>query len=217
MIRTKLFTGIAATVVMASTVLAGTGFQGQSGGAKKYTLNTAVGKSVANFVSDAPAEKITGTADGVSGSFTLDASNLEATKGKIEVAVRSMTTAMSKRDEHMYSASWLGADEFPTITFSLEGLKDVKAAMADGRYQAKAMAVGQFTMHGVTKPITAEITLTYLPASAETAKRAPGNLVLVNARFIVALKDFNVVGKAGVVGKSVGETIALDVNLYANC
>jgi len=216
MIRIKLFTGMAATVLTVTTVMAGTGFQGQPSGAKKHNLNAAVGKSVATFVSDAPAEKITGTADGVSGTFMLDASNLEATKGKIEVAVKSMTTAMSKRDEHMYSASWLGADEFPTIAFSLEGLKDIKATMVDGRYQAKAMATGQFTLHGVTKPITAEIILTYLPASTETAKRAPGNLVLVNARFMIALKDFNVVGKAGVVGKSVGETIALDINLYAN-
>lgn len=216
MIRMKLFTGMAAVVLTVTSVMAGTGFQGQPSGAKKYTINAAVGKSVANFVSDAPTEKINGTADGVSGTFMLDASNLEATKGKIEVLVKSMTTAMSKRDEHMYSASWLGADEFPTIVFSLEGLKDVKATMVDGRYQTKALATGQFTLHGVTKPVTAEIILTYLPASTETAKRAPGNLVMVNARFMVALKDFNVVGKAGVVGKSVGETIALDINLYAN-
>jgi len=213
--RTMYFVGVA-MVLAVSTMFAGTGFQGQPGGAKKYSLNAAVGKSVANFLSDAPTEKITGTAEGVSGSFTLDASNLEATKGKIDVAVRTMTTAMSKRDEHMYSATWLGADEFPTITFTLESLKDVRAAMAEGRYQAKAMATGQFTMHGVTKPINAEVTVTFLPASAETAKRASGNLVLVNARFVVSLKEFNITGKSGVVGKSVGETIAIDVNLYAN-
>lgn len=216
MIRSKFIVGLSMATLAFTTVLAGTGFQGQQAGAKKYTLNAAVGKSVANFVSEAPSEKITGTAEGVTGSFTLDAANLEATKGKIEVAVKSMTTAMSKRDEHMYGPMWLGADEFPTITFNLESLKDIKVSASEGRYQAKATATGQFTLHGVTKPLTAEVNLTFLPASAETAKRASGNLVLVNAMFTVALKDFNIAGKAGIVGKSVGEVIQLSVSLYAN-
>lgn len=207
---------VAAGTLVATSLFAGTGFSGATGGAKKYSLNNNVGKNSIAFLSDAPMEKINGTADGVSGSFTLDPANLEATKGTIEVKVKSMTTVNSKRDDHMYSDVWLGADKYPTITYEIQSLKDIKVTTQDGRSTAMATAVGTFTMHGVTKPLTATVTLTYLPESAETKKRATGNLVMVNTQFNVALKDYKVEGKSGVVGSAVGETIQVSASLYAN-
>jgi len=207
----------ALTLVTATSLLtAGTGIPGAPAGAKKYNLNNSVGKNGVEFVSDAPAEKINGTADGVIGTFTLDASNLEATTGRIEVKVETMKTANSKRDEHMYSDVWLDAAKFPSIMFDVKSLKDVKVTTKDGKSVITATAVGTFTCHGVTKPATAPITLTYLPESAETKKRASGNLVMIDTSFMVALADHNVTGKAGVVGKSVGQTIAVTAKLFAN-
>jgi polyisoprenoid-binding protein YceI len=203
-------------VAATSLLTAGTGIPGAQAGSKKYTLNNTVGKNAIDFVSDAPAEKINGTADQVSGSFTLDATNLEATTGRIEVKVESMKTANSKRDEHMYSDVWLDAAKYPTIMFDVKSLKDVKVTTKDGKSVVTATAVGSFTCHGVTKPSTASITLTYLPESAETKKRASGNLVMIDTSFTVALADHNVTGKAGVVGKSVGQTIAVAAKLFAN-
>lgn len=213
----KTFIAVAvALTLQASIALAGTAFPGTQGGGKSYKLNNTVGKNHVTFTSDAPAEKIHGTSDGIAGQFVLDAANLEATTGSITVQVRSMKTAVSKRDEHMYSEMWLDADKYGAIVYNVTSLKDVKVTMKDGRNIATATAIGTFTLHGVTKPLNSQVTITYLPESADTKKRAPGNLVLINAKFEVKLSDYNVTGKAGVIGKSVGESIAIDASLFAN-
>jgi len=207
---------LALLVVISAVLTAGTGISGAQAGAKKYSMNNAVGKSGVEFVSEAPMEKITGTADGVSGSFTLDPSNLEATTGRIEVQVTSMKTANSKRDSHMYSEMWLDADAHPTVAFDVKSLKDVKVVIKDGKSIVTATAIGVFTCHGVAKPSIANVVITYIPASAETAKRATGNLVMIDTKFVVALADHQIAGKAGIIGKSVGETIAIEAKLLAN-
>jgi polyisoprenoid-binding protein YceI len=207
---------VLAGLATVSVAYAGTGFTGAQGGAKSYKLNNAVGKNAITFLSKAPAEDINGTADGVSGMFTLDASNLEATKGKIEVAVKSMKTANSKRDDHMYSDVWLDEAKHPKIMFDIQSLKDVKVSNDGGRSVATATVVGTFSLHGVSKQITAPVTITFIPENAETRKRAGGNLIQVTTSFTVPLKDYNVKGKEGVVGKSVGETISVQAEMFAN-
>lgn len=202
--------------LVAASSLTATEIPGAQAGTKRYTLNSKVGKSTIEFVSDTPVEKFNGTADGISGGFNLDASNLENTNGTIDVTVLSMKTANSKRDEHMYDANWLDATKYPTITFNVKSLKDVKVSTKDGRSVVNAKAVGSFTCHGVTTNRTADIVITYVAESAETRKRASGNLIVVDASFVVKLADHGVKGKSGVIGKSVGETIEVKAQLFSN-
>lgn len=211
-----IISAIAVLLFIVGQLLAGTGVSGAKPGTKKYSLNNAVGKNGIEFISDAPMEKITGTADGVTGAFSFDASNIESTTGKIDVQVLTMKTANSKRDGHMYGEAWLDASKFPTIAFDVKSLKDVKVVTKDGKSTVTAVAVGSFTCHGVSKPSTAGITITYIAESAETQKRASGNLIMIEANFTVALADHQITGKAGVVGKDVGETIVIKAKLFAN-
>ena len=203
-------------LAMVGTMTAGTGFMGASGGKKTFKLNDKISKNKIEFVSEAPAEKINGTADGLWGSFMLNPSDLEATSGSIKVKVRSMKTAISKRDEHMYSPMWLDADAHPEVTFTVKSLSNIETSMVNGRHVATATAAGTFTIHGVTKPMTARVNITYLPESAETKKRASGDLAMVTATFEVSLADYNIKGKSGVIGKSVGKTIQIQASLFAN-
>ena len=204
------------TALTTSVMIAGTSIPGVTPGARKFSLNNAVGKNAIKFISKAPAEDINGTADGLSGSFELDPSNIEAAKGTIDVSVRSMKTAMSKRDEHMYSSVWLDADKYPTITFKLTRIENVTVSTNGQQPTVIARAIGTFTLHGVTKPFQAPINLTYVKASAETKKRASGDLVALKVNFEIFLKDFDIKGKEGVIGKSVGEKITCEVDLFAN-
>lgn len=204
------------TTLMYSVVIAGTGFPEVSRGQKTFKVNDAVGKTNIVFNSDAPLEKIRGTADEVSGEFKMDPANIEATTGRIEVKVESMSTAISKRDGHMRSDAWLDAAKYPTIVFDVQRLTDVRVENRNSRRVAVAKAVGTFTLHGVTKPLTADVTLTYIPESGETKQRASGDFVSLKANFTVALKDYSVVGKSGLVGSKVGEVIQVEANLFAN-
>jgi polyisoprenoid-binding protein YceI len=196
--------------------IAATGVPGVGGGIRQYTVNNQVGPNSLEFISEAPLENIRGTADGITGSFKLDASNLESSSGTITVQVRSMKTAITKRDGHMYSATWLDADKFPTISYALTGLKNISVTNENGRHTVKATAAGTFTCHGVSKPLTANVVLTLIPESDETRKRATGNLVMVAATFEVPLAEFGIKGKEGLVGSSVGEVIKISAKLYSN-
>lgn len=213
--RCRVATVASIAFLLPFSLVAGTSF-GLGGGARSYTLNNSVGKNALEFVSTAPMETINGTADGITGSFTLDPNNLEATSGSITVQVRSMKTAIAKRDGHMYSADWLDADRYPTITFALSSLTQLAATKDGGKNVVTGQARGVFTLHGVSKQITANISIVYVPEGPETKKRADGNLVLVTTTFDIPLADFRVKGKEGVVGKSVGEVIKISATLYAN-
>lgn len=217
--HTMIRVSVAAIVLLilsTSSGVAGTGFPNVKGKSESYNLNNAVGNNSVTFHSVMPVEEMHGTADDLTGRFQLDPTNLELTKGEIIVGVLSMKTAIAKRDEHMYSSTWLDAEKYPTISYVFKSLSNIKATLQDGRYVATAKATGNFTMHGVTKPLTADVVLTYVPASKETAKRASGNLVMVTASFSVPLADFGVKGKGSVIGKEISPTIDVKAQIFAN-
>lgn len=181
-------------------------------GNKKVTLSNKVGQNLFNWTSSAPMEKIAGTADGVTGTITLDPKNLATIRGTITVPVASMKTGNTTRDNHLRGADWLDAGKYPTITFTIASVNGLKVA----GNSVTGNAVGSFTMHGVSKQLTIPFKLTYVDESEKTRERAPGDLVLVNADFSVALKDFNVAGSRGVVGSKVGESIDVKAQLFGS-
>ncbi len=58
----------------------------------------------------------------------------------------SITTNNSMRDDHLKNADFFNVAEFPTVTFTSTGI----TKNTDGTYAVN----GDFTMHGVTKPLT---------------------------------------------------------------
>ncbi|MBC8145549.1 MAG: YceI family protein [bacterium] len=179
-------------------------------GAKRVTLSDRVGKNQFTWNSDAPLEKIKGSSEGVTGSFSLDPANLATMRGTISTKVSTMKSGSDQRDGHLKGDQWLDAAKYPTITFTITSITGVKVT----KNKAKGTAKGNFTMHGVTKQISIPFTLTYLDASTATAKRAPGDLVMLNADFTIALKDFKVAGTKGLVGSKVGEKIKVKAQLF---
>ena len=181
-------------------------------GTKKVTLSDKVGKNQFTWNSDAPLEKIKGSAEGVSGSFTLDPQNVASIRGTITAKVATMKTGNATRDGHLKGADWLDAKKFPTISFTIASVSNVSVS----GNKATGTATGTFKMRGVSKQIAIPFTITYLDASAATKKRAPGDLVLITADFTISLKDFKVAGAKGMVGSKVGETIRVHAQLFGS-
>ncbi len=187
-------------------------------GAKTITLqNTEKYKNEIHFLSDAPLEKIQGTASTISGSFAIDLQNLAATSGTLTVPVSSMTTGSSSRDNHMMAEEWLNASVYKAITWTLKSLavEKVDNSVA-GRTIVTATAKGDFTLHGQTHPLEAKVTITYLTESAQTKSIASGDLALVKAEFNVPLKQYGIFGKGNVVGSKVGENIQISAQLFGS-
>jgi polyisoprenoid-binding protein YceI len=207
--------GVLLALIVSAPLLAQTALPLPLKGARTVVLNNAVGQNLCQFVSSAPLEEFEGTADGIEGSFVLDPQNLEATRGRIRVAVASMRTGIARRDEHLRSPEWLDAERYPYIEFDLQGLRQVRITerMA-GRVVLQAVAVGDFSLHGVRKPMELPIVMTYVPESEQTRQRAPGDLVQVQSEFTISLRDFDIRGRQGVIGSRVGEVIRVKASFY---
>jgi polyisoprenoid-binding protein YceI len=181
-------------------------------GPKKILLSDKVGKNQFEWTSDAPMEQITGTAEGISGSLTLDPKDLKTLRGTISAQVTTMKSGNTTRDEHMKGEKWLNAAKFPAISFTASSVGSIKTT----GNKMTGMVTGNFTMHGVTKTITVPVTLQYIPESSKTRERAPGDLVMLTANFDIALKDFNVGGAQSTVGSKVGVKIQIAAKLFGS-
>ncbi len=196
---------------IASVSYAGTGFNLNTKGVKNVTLNNKIGTNQAQFSSRAPLENIDGGTAIVTGSFALDLGNLEATTGKVLVAVNTMQTGIALRDRHLQEKDWLDGESFPNITFDIKKLSSVQiVSSGGGKGVAKAIAEGTFSLHGVSKAMSVSIEITYV-------EKSPNDLVMIKVNdFPVSLKDHGVTGRKGIVGSKVSETITIKAMLYGS-
>lgn len=85
--------------------------------------------------------------DGLDGSFVYDPANWQATKVTFTVDPRSVDTNDSAFNKQI--AGYFEPDKYPTISFVSTGLQG-----QDG----KGTMTGDLTLHGVTKPVTLDVT-----------------------------------------------------------
>lgn len=87
----------------------------------------------------------------VSGTLELQPKNPAASKLSVKIPVASVTTTSAKLTDELKGDQWLDAAKFPDMTFV--STKVVPA----GKDHAKV--TGDLTLHGVTKPVTLDVTL----------------------------------------------------------
>lgn len=158
-------------------------------------------KGQMKFISDAPVEKIVGSADGTA-ALDVNLQDLTKITGKVTVPVASMKTGNDIRDGHLKSEQWLDAKTYPEIVFEIVS---VVAAPVQTKGEVKSSELkitGKFTLHGVTTDLTAPATIKW-----------KGDKVKISTKFNIKLADYKVKGKEGVVGQKVGETIACEATL----
>ena len=203
----KTFTVI---VLFSSTALT-QGFNVKASGEQSFSFNDKYERNQATFFSETPLEDVNGLTNDVKGSVTLDVGDVTTLTGTISVSTGSIKTGIDLRDEHLRSANWLDADSYPEIIFTIKSVSDVKSVESN---KLTAKITGDFTVHGVTKEVTADVTMTYLDESEQTSKRAPGDLLGVQATFNITLSDYDVNNM--VLGEKVSDNIEVGVNIVGS-
>jgi len=186
-------------------------------GKMSFQLNSIVGPSQLEFKSEAPMEDTEGKVDleTISSSISINPSKIESSTGKISFKVKGMRTGIKSRDKHLWSDVWLDADKFPDIYFDLKKIVEVKVSKPeDGKTIVKGMAIGNFSMHGNSKEVKANISITYLEESEATKRKAQGDLFFVEGDFEIALADYKVAGMKGIIGSKVGKSIKIKFKLF---
>jgi polyisoprenoid-binding protein YceI len=158
-------------------------------------------KAKMSFVSNAPGEDIEGTAEGTA-KLSIDLDSPSATSGEVVVSVASMKTGNDRRDEHLRGSKWLDATAHPDIRFKVTSATAEPTISKGPVKMAKLQVTGEFSLHGVTKTMTA-------PAEMKWKD----NKMKVTTEFTVKLADFKVEGAQGVVGSKVADAIKVEVTL----
>jgi polyisoprenoid-binding protein YceI len=195
------------TLLVVSTTFA-QGFKVSATGEQTFSFDDKAGRNQAMFFSSTPLEDVTGLSNDVKGSVTFDVSDVSTMSGSISITTASLKTGIELRDEHLQSKNWLDAESYPEITFVIKNVSNVKS-VEDNKLEAKV--IGDFTTHGVTKEVIAEVTMTYLDESEQTKKRAPGDLLGVEAKFSIVLSDYEVENM--VLGQKVSDSIDITVTM----
>jgi polyisoprenoid-binding protein YceI len=105
-------------------------------------------------VSETDVETVTTNTKIIAGVLGFD-KDKGAGMVRLAVPVDSLRTGNDLRDEHLRSAGWLDAAQFKTIEF-----ESTKAVKKDDKNWT---VEGNFTMHGVKKPITVDVVLREIP------------------------------------------------------
>lgn len=85
-----------------------------------------------------------------SGSYALDTQNPVNSRFRFNIKTNSLDTNNAKRDEHLRSADFFSAQQFPNITFETLECTPTKTQDGGVLYQL----TGNLTVHGVTRQVT---------------------------------------------------------------
>ncbi|MGA7437542.1 MAG: YceI family protein [Luteibacter sp.] len=87
----------------------------------------------------------------VDGTLVYDEAKPADSTVEATLPLAGLDTFVPKLDEHLKSADFLDAAKYPTVTF-----KSTKVTAAG---KGKLKVTGDLTVHGVTKPVTLDVTL----------------------------------------------------------
>lgn len=116
---------------------------------EKYVLDPAHTQTLF-FISHLGFSHMPGRFGDVEGDFNYDKSDVSHSSVTVTMKAASVDTFHQKRNEHLKSPDFFNAAEFPDITF-----KSTKIEMTGDK---TAKMTGDFTLLGVTKPITLDVT-----------------------------------------------------------
>ena len=168
-----------------------------------YTLDPA--HTRIGFVArHAMVTKVRGAFNEFEGTATLDGANPANSNAQVTISAASIDTRNAQRDEHLRSNDFLSMDEYPQITFSSTGARQVD----DSTFEL----TGDLTIKGVTNAIT-------IPFSFEGAAKDPfGNLrVGFEGAVTINRKDYGITWNAALEtgGVLVSDKVTLEFEISA--
>ena len=142
------------------------------------------------------ASNFYGRFNDVKGTIVLD--NADPSKSSIEltIPVESVDTHNEKRDQHLKGPDFFNAKQFPVMTF-----KSKKVESSGDNYNV----TGDFTLHGVTKPLTLEVKKVGEGKGAEGEIRAGGE-----THFTIKRGDHGMNFMQGPLGDEINIVVSLE-------
>jgi len=188
------------------------GFDVSSPGQQTFYFKDDMGRNQATFFSNALLENITGLSNDLWGEVSFNTSDVKNTlAGYISISTNSLKSGIERRDEDLHGENWLNAEKYPVITFKI---KEVSSIQQIEPNKIRTYVIAEFSLHGRTKIVQADATMTYLKESEMTKKRAQGDLLGVEAKFKIKLSDFGI--RHMLIGTRVADEIEIKANIVGS-
>jgi len=132
----------------------------------------------------------------ISGTVVFDKDDPAKSSVELTIPVESVDTRNPKRDQHLKSPDFFNAKQFPTLSF-----KSNKVEASGDTYQIS----GDFTLHGVTKPITIEFKKGPEGKGMEGEVRGGGE-----TRLTIKRSDYGMTFMQGALGDEVNIIVSIE-------
>ena len=143
--------------------------------------------------SRAPLETILVRTNEVTGEIEVDPANVvDAPRVVFQVPVASLDTGIPLMNDVMLGDRWLDAAKYPTIRFSLTRVTSPARARLVDSETIPLHGEGALELRGASHTVPVFADVTWLKQSENTARRLPGDLLHVAARFGVPLPTFGI-------------------------
>lgn len=131
------------------------------------------------------------------GAITWNEADPAASTFAVEIKASSVDTNSQGRDNHLKSADFFNAAQFPSLTFTSTGIEK----SGDSAYKL----TGDLTIHGVTRPITVDL------AKTGAGKNQRGrDLIGFETTFTIKRTDFDMRFMVGPLGDEVRVTVSIE-------
>jgi polyisoprenoid-binding protein YceI len=154
-----------------------------------------VESSVVFSVMDLGVNNFYGRFNDISGTVVLDKADPSKSSFDLTIPVESVDTKNEKRDQHLKSPDFFNAKQFPVMTF--------KSKKVEGSGD-EFTVTGDFTLHGVTKPLTLEVKKIGEGKGMKGEMRAGGE-----ARFTIKRSDHGMDFMQGPLGDEINIIVSL--------
>lgn len=135
------------------------------------------------------------------GKIDIDREHPQNSSVMARIDVRSIDTAIVRRDNHLRSAEFFNVEKYPEIIFKSRSVKQTGAQAGD--------IAGDLTMHGVTKPVTLHVKLVSSLSETNQTRWAVTTDPLQR-------RDFNLMfGQAAESMSGIAQTVAVNIEIVA--
>ncbi|MFA7331253.1 MAG: YceI family protein [Candidatus Delongbacteria bacterium] len=187
--------------------------QGAVAAARTFVIQPGKAWNQVTFHSEATVESFDGKTRQVSGQLTVDPEALgQGSSAWFQVELKSLDTGMSLRNKHMRE-NHLHTDKYPLTRFELRSLSVPVAALAPGK-TTRVTASGEYSLHGVTRPRTLPVDVTWFPDGSQTPAKARGPVLHVVCRYDVGLAEHGI-PRPEFLFMKVAEQMQVTVDLWA--
>ncbi len=170
-------------------------------------------------MSRAPLETILVRSNDVTGEIDVDPADVtDQPRATFQIPIESLDTGIPMMNDVMRGDRWLDAPKHPIVRFSLGRVitPSSRTPLEHGT-TTRVEGEGTLDLRGVSKAVRVHAELTWLGKNDSTARRLPGDVLHVVARFDVSLPAFGVDAhlSAQTLDKVAG-TLTIEVDVFAS-